>query len=360
MRRVAAVLGWVATVAVAAGLILLVAEAPVGRSGRVAAGSQSRPTRIPLVSYGTDEGSDGDWDLWTVEADGSNLKRLTLSAAWVFDPVWSPDRTRLAFASAERPADRKSDIMVMNADGSDRRAMTRHPAGTIAGCPSWSPDGSRIVFQTAPLGPELHAIQLHVVDLNSGVQSRLGPGLAPDWSPDGQRILFAREPDDLAGIGVALFTMKPDRQGVTLLQIGRTAAPFGASWSPDGKSIAFIGDADGRPGLFVAAADGSGARLLWRAEAPKSDVGGLELPFGPQWSHDGKSILYTVSPDVFMGVVLPTVYAIPAEGGAPSRLVERRMTSGGYLPALNIQLSIYSRLGWPGDGDDGGDKPHKP
>jgi dipeptidyl aminopeptidase/acylaminoacyl peptidase len=82
-------------------------------------------------------GFDNFDDVWSINADGTDLTRLTRSPEPEFDPTWSPDGTQIAFRF-ERNDD--PEIWLMNADGSDRRRLTRGLS------PAWSPDGSKIVY----------------------------------------------------------------------------------------------------------------------------------------------------------------------------------------------------------------------
>lgn len=79
---------------------------------------------------------DGNPEIYVMNADGTDLTRLTDTPGAERDPVWSPDGQRIAFLYG--------DIYVMNADGTDRTQITNTSAGkeNIA----WSPDGQRIVF----------------------------------------------------------------------------------------------------------------------------------------------------------------------------------------------------------------------
>jgi Tol biopolymer transport system component len=85
----------------------------------------------------------GNFDIFLIDPDGSNLQQLTFSDADERAPTWSPDGTRIAFESNR---DGNWDIYVMNADGSDIQRITDDPGNDQA--PAWSPDGSRLAFQT--------------------------------------------------------------------------------------------------------------------------------------------------------------------------------------------------------------------
>ena len=83
----------------------------------------------------------GNDEIFVMDADGSNVRRLTDNDVRDSDPVWSPDGTRIAFESHE---DGYGEIVVMDADGANRQAVTndRHHDEY----PVWSPDGTQIAY----------------------------------------------------------------------------------------------------------------------------------------------------------------------------------------------------------------------
>jgi Tol biopolymer transport system component len=84
--------------------------------------------------------------------------------------------------------DANSEIYVMNADGSEQKRLTNHPA--VDGAPSWSPDGRNIVFVSDRDGN----VEIYVMSADGSGQKRLTNNTAfdmfPSWSPDGKKIAF--------------------------------------------------------------------------------------------------------------------------------------------------------------------------
>ena len=144
--------------------------------------------------------------IFTMNADGTQLTQTTQSPKGRedFQPVWSPNGKEIAFVRSNTSApSNESAIEVMNADGSNLRRLT--PLKFDAGDPHWSPDGKRILFNTyaVPLGGQrpvpgrsanLYTMRpdgTHRVALTHYAGGTL-QALADDWSPDGSRILFNR------------------------------------------------------------------------------------------------------------------------------------------------------------------------
>jgi Tol biopolymer transport system component len=222
-----------------------------------------------------------DFHVRVIDTDGTNERDLG-SGRW---PAWSPDGSRIAFASAE-------GISIMNADGSATRPlltpalMREHNWGV--GKSAWSSDGALIAFDEPGGYDEGGTARIFVVRADGTTQ--YVPGgygqyeSEPSWSPDGSNLVYWS-----SDIGL-LFV--PRGGGLPVQLSGDDAARFAArpAWSPDGRTILFNGkprDRDSYPpperpsaSIMAISSDGGSARML------------IEQGGDAAWSPDGTRIAF--------------------------------------------------------------------
>lgn len=207
--------------------------------------------------------------IYVVNVDGSGLKRLSPSPGFDVQPWWSPDGKRIVFVrflSFPMPGQiPPTQLMTMAADGSDVRVLLR-PDGAFNAVPRWSPDGSRIAIMRTMIGVGQHIYTLSALD-GLGLTQLTTQGLNgdPAWSPDSRQISFG---SNQGGGNLNLFVM--DADGSNVRQLTHFSSPVEAGdscWSPDGKYITFeldwpaSGQSDPNTSaeVWVVRADGSNA-----------------------------------------------------------------------------------------------------
>jgi len=125
-------------------------------------------------------------DLFAVGSAGGGLTRLTDTPEEESDPAWSPDGLKIAFAEVV-VIPPQADIFVVDQDGY-RARLTDDEWFNVD--PAWSPDGSKIAY-TSWRNPEW---QIRVMDADGSNSVQIADGRSPSWSPDGTRVVFA-DPD---------------------------------------------------------------------------------------------------------------------------------------------------------------------
>jgi len=227
------------------------------------------------IVFGTKR--DGNEEIYSMSADGSNAQNLTHNPSGDGYPSCSPDGKKIAFVSNR---DGNWEIYVMNPDGSNQKNLTNNPADD--GYPSWSPDGQKIAFASTRAGKR----NIYFMDTNGANLEKITndpvEAVHPAWSPDGNKIIFASDRYGNREIYVLdLITNK-----LTNITNNRAYDDYPA-WSPDGKEIVFVSDRVSnnatRCDLYIMDFTGSNQRpiLTWNSDERH-----------PAWSPDGKDIVF--------------------------------------------------------------------
>ena len=233
---------------------------------------------------------DGNPEIYVMDVDGKNQRRLTNHPDNDLSPSWSPDGKRIVFFSNRDghvhvihglPA---YEIYVMDADGGNPQNLTNNPFDDRN--PSWAPDGKRIVFQSNRDKDNPQNYEIYVMDADGGNQQNLtenpNEDQYPSWSPDGKRIVFssAREGHFIGEFGITdeIYVMDVDGGNQQRLTENRVYDEW-PSWSPDGKRIAFYSCRDGNAEIYVMDADGGNPQNLTNNRHDDASPAWFNSPF---------------------------------------------------------------------------------
>jgi len=244
-------------------------------------------------------------EIYLMDGDGTNLRRLTENTSFDGFPALSPDGTEIVFDSnrlrAEGEPFNTSDLFVMKVDGTSQTALLRGSSAT------WSPDGRQIAFHASasgkgrPIKTDPGAAtsdnDIFVLNVRDFLEHRAQPKNLtnspdaidddPDWSPDGRTIVFtshAASDNPINSATAELYAIDADGTGKPTRLTNNNEEERAPSWSPDGKRIVYCCRKDGPDfEICVMNADGSGQVRL-----TDNDIGELT----PSWSPDGRRIVF--------------------------------------------------------------------
>jgi Tol biopolymer transport system component len=216
-----------------------------------------------------------NWDIYVKQpARGSPAVRLTTSAADDFAPSFSPNGARIAFTSDRHG---NYDVYTMNSAGRDLRRITTNPGKDAF--PSWSPNGRTLAFASNRSGDwEIYTTNANGSGNLVQVTHRAGVDSLPAWSPDGTRLAF-----DAPRNGHYQICVVPARGGTISVLTSGTARNVQPAWSPDGSKIAFTTNRSGSFGIWTIAV---GSGTLHRVTTDSA------AEFQPAWSPDGTKLLF--------------------------------------------------------------------
>jgi Tol biopolymer transport system component len=264
------------------------------------------PTASGTIAFGRVQ--DGKSDIWLVNADGSGLRQLTHNAGNTERPAWSPDGSRITYVIYPKGQGdpRSASLWIMNADGSNQRQLTTGEASD-SGCwgSSWSPDGTKIAFtqclqrdswNTAVINPDGSGFKR--------LTETTGFDFASAWTPDG-RILFVH--------GGSLFAINPDGSGRTEVTAAGGVHDCVFALSPDGKTLAVqtLGSPN-HVALVPFPEGGAAAKLL----DPLSDYIMQASSAAMSWAPDGKTLVVGSSSDRSSGH--PRLFIVNPDGSGLS------------------------------------------
>lgn len=250
----------------------------------------------------------GSKEIYLVDYDGENLRRLTSDESINLLPRFSPDGKALLYTSYQRG---NPDLFRMDLTTGKTGVLSHEQGLNIPG--GFTPDGNRLALTLS----RNRDPNIYVLDLRDRSLKRLTSSLAvessPTFSPDGSRIAFV---SDRAGNPQVYLMDAETGRTQKLTRLNWCDTP---SWSPSGAWIAFSGRVTRADPMDIYLVDVTGSQVvqLTHGEGSNED---------PAWSPDGRFLAFTTTRGG-----RKEIYVMDADGSAPHRLAD--IPGGSFTPS---------------------------
>jgi Tol biopolymer transport system component len=241
------------------------------------------PGRNGLIAFQAQ--TDAGIQIFIVRPNGQHLQQITHVLGDALRADWSPDGRRIAFEID--PPGGGCNVALMNPDGG-ALVVLPHAPNICEGDPSFTPEGSRIVFDR--FNAEINDEAFWSMDLNGNDRQRIGPCcFDPNVSPDGEKLSYLTPNGEPTG--VALFTSSIDGNNLFQLTPFSYDVAVKQDWAPDGQHLVFSKNAFTLiPGVSANIAtirpDGTHLRFVTHYE------GGDRNAFVGSYSPDGRWLVF--------------------------------------------------------------------
>jgi Tol biopolymer transport system component len=177
-------------------------------------------------------------DIWKIPAEGGEAIALTSGPAYYFEPAWSPDGARIAFAFE---ATGNLDIGIVSANGGPVETVASHERVDIQ--PAWSRDGKSLFFVSARSG----AFRIFRHDFAANTDTAVTNGIQPAVSPDGKFLAYEQSGLRVLDLATGESRMVRDEE---------TEYRMEPAWTPDGQSILYVTEDEGSNDIRIVSASG--------------------------------------------------------------------------------------------------------
>lgn len=271
-----------------------------------------------LIAY-TSNSANG-LDIWTVKPSDLVTINLTNGNSYNLNPSWSPDGSKLAF---ETTRDGNWEIYLMDTNGTNLINLSNDPSDDEY--PKWSPDGSKIAFISNRGGnQDIYAMNSDGTDVVN-ISNDSGDSIMPVWAPNSESIAYLSGDKDLRKI-----VINDLKQGTTISYPNASHLNF-MSWSPNGDFITFSSEMDGNSEIYILDIE---RRLIARLTTTP------DTNYQPYWSPSGNLIVYwSINKDV-LGT---SVRVISADGSIDRKLAPNSLVdTGGIWSPDGKYIAFYS------------------
>ncbi len=303
-------------------------------SGRVRSYSISPDSRS--IALANDRS--GSEDIWVVNMADGAARRVTSSPQYEVFPSWSADGSRVLYTQLDsRWVDH--DVYSIAPDGSAPRLVLRdkdffdYRQGASFGFPLVSPDGKTVLFRSQRSGWTSY----WAVPMAGGLPRQLAPENADQsdarWSPDGSQVLFLSMTNGTQSLEVA-----PAAGGAARTVVAPTTGMVTrADWSPDGRRISYaLHGLTTAADLYVVAATGGASKQLTFSDRGGALAGAVIMPEKVTWSNDGLTInAYLYKPKT-----------LPAGGRAPVIMLVHGGPTSQFSDSYQLQAQFFASRGY--------------
>ena len=216
-------------------------------------------------------------EIYLIDFDGHNLRRVTHDHTVNLSPAWSPDAKWILYTSY---AAHNLDLIMIDTSGEQRQALHRLPGLNAA--PAWSPDMQKIALV---LSRDENS-EVYILNRDRKLERltrHFNIDTSPTWSPDGKKIAFT---SDRSGTGAPqiyiMDSVKGDQSKVTRISFG-SGYNDNPAWSPNGDKIAYTSREGRKFQIRIYDLNTHKSQLM------TSGSGSCEQP---SWSPDGRFIIY--------------------------------------------------------------------